>query len=550
MSNEGGALVADEITRHRGPRVVLDRVSLVVPPGARIGVVGPNGVGKSTLLRILAGLEEPDDGRLARTPPSLRVGYLPQESDARPDETLLAYLARRTGVAEAESRMDELAARLGAESALAAAYSDALEAFLALGGGDLESRTRAVCADVGLDAARLHDPVGTLSGGQAARAALAAILLARFDVLLLDEPTNDLDFDGLELLERFVRSTPAAVVVVSHDREFLDRTISRVVELDEWTSRATEYGGGWREYMAAREHARRAQYEAFSAYVSEKERLEAQMRRTREWAEKGARRAKRRRTDNAKTLWDARAQASENLAAKNKAVERKLERLEKADKPYEPWELRLKLGAARRPGEVVARLDGAVVERATFRLGPVDLDVRWRDRVALVGPNGSGKTTLLHALLGRLPLAAGTRTLGSGVVLGELEQGREAFAVEDPLVDRFGRMTGARPEESRTLLAKFGLGPGDVLRACSSLSPGERTRAALASFMARGVNVLILDEPTNHLDLDAIEELERALAAFEGTIVAVTHDRRFLESLAPTRVVDLTPAPERAPARR
>jgi ATPase subunit of ABC transporter with duplicated ATPase domains len=519
-------LAGHEVTRHHGARVVLERVSLVVPPRARVGVVGPNGVGKSTLLRILAGLEEPDAGRVTRTPPTLRVGYLPQESDVQPGETLHDYLSRRTRVVEAEATMDELAARLETEPALAAAYGDALETFLAFGGDDLEQRARAVCAEVGLEPARLHDPVGTLSGGQAARAALAAILLARFDVLLLDEPTNDLDFAGLELLERFVTTTPAAVVVVSHDREFLDRTISRVVELDEWTARATEYAGGWSAYAAERERARRAQYEAFDQYVGEKERLQEQMRRMREWEQRGYGQGRKK-----KKTKDVRG-----------AFERRVDRLEKVEKPYEPWELRLKLGAGERAGDVVARLDAAVIERGTFRLGPIDLDVGWRDRLALVGPNGSGKTTLLLALLGRLPLGGGSRTIGSAVVLGELEQDRETFVGEQSLLDAFRDVTATKPEEARTLLAKFGLGAEDVLRPCSSLSPGERTRATLAAFAARGVNVLVLDEPTNHLDLAAIEELERALAAFEGTIVAVSHDRRFLERLAPTRVFDLSAA--------
>ena len=533
MSHHGGTLAAHEITRHHGARVVLERVSVTVPPHSRIGVVGPNGVGKSTLLRILAGLEEPDAGRVTRTPATLRVGYLPQETDAHPRETLLAYLARRTGVAGAEARMDELARRLEAEPALVAEHAAALDAFLALGGADLQTRARAVCSDVGLGPARLHDAVGSLSGGQAARAALAAILLARFDVLLLDEPTNDLDFAGLDVLERFVERTPSAVVVVSHDRAFLDRAIVRVVELDEWTGGATEYAGGWNEYAVERERARRAQYDAFGNYVAEKERLEEQMRRRAEWVDRAGR-AQRRK----KKTRDIRGQ-----------VQREIDRLEKAEKPYEPWELQLKLGAERRSGDVVAQLDRAVVQRGSFEIGPVDLDVRSRDRVALVGPNGAGKTTLLHALLGRLPLAAGTRTVGSGVVIGELEQGRGSFAGDEPLLDTFARASGARPEEARTLLAKFGLGVDDVLRACSSLSPGERTRAALASFMSRGVNVLVLDEPTNHLDLNAIEELERALAGYDGTVVAVTHDRLFLERLAPTRVVDLTRlAPE--PTRR
>ena len=215
-----GTICAHEVTKSYGATTVVDRVSLTVGPGTRLGLVGPNGVGKSTLLRIVAGLETPDSGVVSRTPTELFVGYLPQELEARPGETLLAYLARRTAVGEAEAAMDALAARLGDEPELADAYGVALDVFVALGGGDLEARAHAVCADLRLGV-RLDRPLAALSGGEAARARLAAVLLARFDILLLDEPTNDLDFEGLERLERFLGGLRGGLVVVSHDRVFL-----------------------------------------------------------------------------------------------------------------------------------------------------------------------------------------------------------------------------------------------------------------------------------------------------------------------------------------
>ncbi|MDQ4030678.1 MAG: ATP-binding cassette domain-containing protein, partial [Actinomycetota bacterium] len=257
-------LSARAVSKSQGADVVLDRVSLVVPPRARVGVVGPNGAGKTTLLRLLAGLEEPDAGAVQRG--SLRVGYLPQEPDARPGETLLCYLARRTGVAAAEAEMDTLAARLGEEPGLAAAHGEALDRFLALGGDDLEARAGAVCAGLGLDPARLRQPLEALSGGLAARARLAAVLLSRFDVLLLDEPTNDLDFAGLALLERFLVETPAAVVLVSHDRELLDRVAGRILAFEPG-GEVREVAGGYAAYEAERERARRGAYEAFEQYV-------------------------------------------------------------------------------------------------------------------------------------------------------------------------------------------------------------------------------------------------------------------------------------------
>jgi ATPase subunit of ABC transporter with duplicated ATPase domains len=241
--------------------------------------------------------------------------------------------------------------------------------------------------------------------------------------------------------------------------------------------------------------------------------------------------------------WERRGYGQGRKKKKSKDVKRtysaKLTRLEEVEKPYEPWELRLRLASAVRSGDVVARLEGAVVERGAFRLGPVDLVVRRGERLALAGRNGSGKTTLLDALLGRLPLAAGTRWIGPGVVLGELEQDRAALSQGEALRDAFVALTALGAESARTLLAKFGLGPEDVLRPVAFLSPGERTRALVALLAARGVNCLVLDEPTNHLDLEAIEELERALAAYDGTAILVTHDELFLDRFGATRTIAL-----------
>jgi ATPase subunit of ABC transporter with duplicated ATPase domains len=368
--------------------------------------------------------------------------------------------------------------------------------------------------------AQERDGDGDRSGGEEARAALAALLRGGFDVLLLDEPTNDLDFAGLAWLERSLASHPGSAVVVSHDRAFLDRAVDRIVELDEWTRGTTEYGGGWSDYEAERERRRERQTQRWEASVAERRRIEEQQRRMAEWERRGyGQGRKKKKSKDVKRTYGA-----------------KLARIERVEKPYEPWELQLDLAPATRSGEVAARLEQAVVERGSFRLGPLDLAVGWGDRVALAGPNGSGKTTLLDALLGRLPLASGSRWIGPGVVLGELEQDRATLSGSHTLLEVF-RDLGE--ETGRTLLAKYGLGADDVLRRASSLSPGERTRAGLALLAARGVNCLVLDEPTNHLDVEAIEELERGLSGYVGTVLLVTHDRRFLETFAPTRTIEL-----------
>ena len=532
------SLVARDLTRSFGDHVVLDGVDLSVAPRTRVGVVGANGTGKTTLLRLLAGLDRPDRGSVTLAPPTLRVGYLPQEPDRRTGETLLGYLARRIGVAAADAELERAASALARrEPGADDRYAAALDRYLGAGSADFDARAHEVCADLGLPPDLLTAPTASLSGGQAARASLAAVLLSRFDVFLLDEPTNDLDFAGLDRLERFLDEVAGGIVLVSHDRAFLERTVTSVLELDEHSHRATEYAGGFATYLEGRAVARRHAQERSEVYREKRSRLEDRARRQRQWATKGAARARRSPDDPDKYVRHHRISTSEQLASKAKATERAAERLEVVDKPWDGWELRMTLATTARSGDLVARLAAAVVERGGFRLGPVDIEITWGERVAVTGPNGSGKTTLLLALLGRLELAAGEQALGPSVVLGEMDQGRRRFSDDTALLDGFVGATGVDVTDARSMLAKFGLAADHVLRPARTLSPGERTRAVLAQYSAQGVNCLVLDEPTNHLDLPAIEQLEQALDTFDGTLLVVTHDRRLLEALRVTRTV-------------
>ena len=389
-------------------------------------------------------------------------------------------------------------------------------------------------ADVGLRADALDLPVAALSGGEQVKAGLAAILLARFDVLLLDEPTNNLDFDGLERLERFLAGEDRAVVLVSHDRAFLSAATTRIAELDLHSHRLSEYGGGYDAYQEERRRRREQADEAFEEATAERARLEAAARQKRNWAQ--SRRGER-RTDNDKALAGRRKERATAGAARAKAIERRLDRLGEPEKPWEGWDLRLSLRSGRRSGEVVASLAGATVQRGRFRLGPVDLELRWRDRLALTGPNGAGKSTLLELLAGELAPTSGSARLGAGVVVGHLGQERAAGA--GTLLAAVRRRTELSVEQARALLAKFDLGAEHAARAEADLSPGERSRAGLAVLVARGTNLLLLDEPTNHLDLDAIEQLEQALAGYDGTLVVVSHDRRLLGNLHLTRRLEV-----------
>ena len=526
-----GTLVAKDLAGGHGHRTLFDSLDLTVDPGDVVGVVGANGAGKSTLLRLLAGESLPMAGTVSTAPSDAFVGHLPQEHERIAGESVAAYLGRRTGATAATEAMEAAAEALASESAAGDVYAVALDHWLASGAADLEDRAPATLAELGLT-------VGTgtlmtsLSGGQAARVALAALLLSRFDIVLLDEPTNDLDLGGLERLESFVRGLRAGVVLVSHDREFLARCVTRIVELDLAQQQVSVYDGGYDAFLEERAIARRHAREAYDEFAEKKADLQSRARTQREWSSQGVRNAIKKSPDNDKIRRKAQTESSEKQAQKVRQMESRIARLDEVEEPRKEWVLQFDIASAPRSSSVVATLDAAVAQRGDFVLGPVSVQVSAGDRIAITGPNGAGKTTLLRLLLGHAAPDAGRASLGASVAIGEIDQARTSLAEDLPLGVAFElsvpAMTGG---EVRTLLAKFGLRADQVSSTVGRLSPGERTRAAMALLQARGVNLLVLDEPTNPLDLPAIEQLEQALASYDGTLLLVSHDRRLLANV-------------------
>ncbi|MCU1544872.1 MAG: family ATP-binding cassette protein [Microbacteriaceae bacterium] len=531
-------LVAKGVAGGYAHRTLFDSLDLTVAPGDVVGVVGVNGAGKSTLLRILAGATEAQAGTVTLSPADAFVGWLPQEHERLPGETVADYIGRRTGCSEATRQMDDAAAALADPPSTAPApvdpadvYSVALDRWLASGAADLDERLPAQLADLGLTIGPGALMSG-LSGGQAARVALAALLLSRFDIVLLDEPTNDLDLDGLRRLESFVEGLRGGVVLVSHDREFLARCVTRVLELDLAQGANRVFGGGYDAYLEERETARRHKREEYDEFADKKADLVGRMRVQREWSSQGVRNAMKKSPDNDKIRRKASMESSEKQGQKVRQMESRIARLEEVDEPRKEWQLEFTIGSAPRSSTVVSTLAQAVFRQGAFTLGPVSLQVNAGERIGITGPNGAGKSTLLRGLLGRQAADEGTASLGASVQVGEIDQARSVLTGTTPLTTAFERLVPDWPvAEVRTLLAKFGLKADHVNRPLDELSPGERTRAGLALLQARGVNLLVLDEPTNHLDLAAIEQLEQALESYEGTLLLVTHDRRMLANV-------------------
>jgi len=521
------------ISKSFGIETVLEDVSFVINPGERAALVGPNGCGKSTLLKIIAGEMAADAGRIA-TPPTLRIGYLRQGMTPRPGQTVgQAVRAGLAGWDGARAEVDRLAGEMAETADLdraMAAYDRAVTRFEALGGYGVEHRTEELLAHLGLDGIDPATPVAQLSGGEQTRAGLAAVLIGGPDLLLLDEPTNHLDIEALEWLESWLAAFDGAALIVSHDRTFLDRTVTRVLEIDERTHRLTEYAGSYSDYAAQRAATIEKQWAAWKDQQAEIRRQKQDIHRTMMHAQSVELTTTPRQPGVRRY--------AKKVAKKAKSREKKLERYvasdERVEKPDQHWEMNLDFGAdLPRGGTEVIRLKGLghhFDNGWLFR--EVTLTLYHGERIALLGPNGTGKSTLLKAVVGEINPAEGMVQIGAGMRIGYLPQKQDTL---DPAATALSTVRDAAPlteTEVRNFLHNFLFAGDDVFVPVEKLSYGERSRLLLARLVARGANCLLLDEPLNHLDIPSRERFEAALAAFPGTVLATVHDRAFIDRFA------------------
>jgi ATPase subunit of ABC transporter with duplicated ATPase domains len=520
---------------------ILTEVSFTINPGERLGLVGPNGCGKTTLLRILAGLETPDSGTFQYDPPDLRLGYLPQGQAPAADETLGGFLDRIVGDEESlGAQLETLAAELARtpdQPKLQLAY-DRLLARMHVAAQSHHQRL-AVLAALGLDQFPQTTSVTHLSGGQKTRLALSGVLLSSPQLLLLDEPTNHLDIEMLEWLEEWLLHSPltqsAAALIVSHDRLFLDHTVTGILELDPQTHRIQHYVGDYSDYLDQKLAERLQQWQA---YTDQREEI-ARLRQAAASVRMDATFKRGGKADTgdkfAKGFF---ANRSKERVKRAKQIEKRLERLltdEKIEKPRQSWQMKLDFDHAAASGRQALVLDDLSVGYDEHPLlSAIYLTVRYGDRVALVGPNGSGKTTLLNTIAGRLTPLGGTVRLGSAVRLGYMAQEQDTLEPELDALETIRRLSSLSETDARTYLHLYLFSGDDVFTPVKSLSYGERTRLMLACLVASGCNLLLLDEPVNHLDIPSRGRFEQALANFSGTVVAAVHDRYFIASFAAT----------------
>jgi ATP-binding cassette subfamily F protein 3 len=522
-------LTLRDIRKRYETRRILEGVSFSMGEGQKMALVGANGVGKSTLLKIIAGEETYDRGEMIKVNRIL-VGYLPQEAlSESSEETFIVYLERMAGVGEARRHMERLERSLDQPEKLAE-YEEWQKTFERLGGYQFRQRARGILEGLALSHIPEDFPLDQLSGGERRKAALAGVLLRGVDLLLLDEPTNNLDLPALLWLERYLTKTKAACLVASHDRQFLDTVVSRVIEIDILTKKATLYAGGWTDYAAMKAHQVRQYLEAYRAQEREKTRVLASSEEKREWADIGAKMVM---PDNDHMSQGYHRDRSERkLGTQAKTLTSRAKRLSKLDRPAVHDPILFSFPETEVPAPALSVANLVFGYPVGFRSKPVTFSVSAGQRVGFFGLNGAGKSTLLRTLSGELEPISGLVQRNEDMVIGNLMQEHEDINRAKTPVQIFERHFGEEAEEKlRVLLHQFHFSMDLAETRVKHLSPGERVRVALSILVASGANTLFFDEPTNHLDLETIEALEEALEDFSGTVILVTHDRRFIEHM-------------------
>ena len=527
-------LVVHHLSKSYGIEPVLFDVSFTLNVGEKAALVGPNGCGKSTLLRILADEESPDRGSVHINPPNLSRAYLPQGGGFLSGETVGDFIRRAEGnQADLTNRLESLAAKIVHDPGniqLQQVYDDIL---IQLENAVSTGSSAAILSSFRLDNLPPDLPLQALSGGQKTRLGLAGILLSNPRLLLLDEPTNHLDFDMLDWLEGWLKNSKCAVLLVSHDRDFLDHVAGIIFELDPSTHQLTPYAGNYRDYLEQKETELARQWQDYNNQQAQIRELTQAARHVRNLATF---------TKNGKAdTGDKFARgffANRGLATvkRAKSIESRIEILlneDRVEKPRAALQMKMDFGKVFESGRGVLIMEGlSIGYQKTIVLQDIHLVLRYGERAALVGPNGCGKTTLLRTIMGEIPPLAGNCRLGASVNPGYLTQEQEYITPGFTALSFFQQKVSLNETESRAFLHKYLFSGDEVFTPVESLSFGQRARLSMACLVAQGSNLLLLDEPLNHLDIASRSQFEKSLSTFEGSILTVVHDRYFLKKYA------------------
>jgi len=516
---------AQKLQKSYGSLTVLSDVSFSLGRGQKAALVGHNGTGKTTLLKIVAGLESQDAGKIDIASDAC-IGYLPQDTSLSGNESVVDYLRQVSGIDVLQEEIESLSAELG-DPQKTRRYSEVHSKYEHLGGYSFTHRAEVMLSGFGLEEVGLDRSLSNLSSGQKSKVILAGILLKGVDLLLLDEPTNNLDLPALIWLEDFLKKSEASCIIVSHDRRFLDKVVRKIFELDWHTRTLTVTGGTYSDYLEMMAKRIAGQKEEYRLQQEEIGRLNEQAREKKADATRGSHWSPR---DNDKFLRGFKRERAGKSSKVAKAIEKRVEQMDKIKKPMERKPFEIPLEAEVDSGTLDVRLTDVVAGYpGVFNIGPLSFEIRYGDRVGIMGLNGTGKSTLLKTITGQMSPLSGEVKIGSGIRIGNMMQEHETLPRGHTLLEFLVEKAHLSHQDSFAKLSKFGFDERQAKLPINTLSPGGRARLLLAMFSAQSVNMLVLDEPTNHLDLEALNALEETVKTYQGTILLVSHDRYFLE---------------------
>jgi len=507
---------AKNIHKVFGSTTVLEDVNFSLEKGVKVGLVGLNGTGKSTLLKIIAGEIKPDGGEITRRK-GVIVRYVPQDTSLATDESIIEYFHRVGGSAE---RASQLKYNTMPENRRRNERS-------------FSARLGTIIRGFGMSSIEMDRGVNTLSSGQKSKIFMVGAILRNPDVLLLDEPTNNLDMPALMWLEEFLVKSTATCLVVSHDRRFLDRIVSKIFEINPQTRSLAIQKGSYSDYLERSHKERNRLLVEYKDQEEEIARLERSVKAKKMAAQQGA---KFQGTDNDKYARGFKRDQAARSAKTAKAIEARINQISKIEKPISREMFRILLKSDKPKGSQDIILKNVMIgyPDSNFRVGPISLDILYSSRIAILGLNGSGKSTLLKAICGKLPVLEGKIQTGTALSIGNLMQEHDDIPRETSIRTFLSERGHLSKTEIFALAKKFGFTPVEIDRKIGELSPGGRSRLLFALFSALSVNVLLLDEPTNHLDIEALDALEEMVTHYHGTTILVSHDRYFLEKFRPT----------------